>query len=122
MLLSSTGNASISPSRNSTLASPVRAANLSALCCASLIISGVMSTPITSPVLPVASAAAKTSLPAPLPRSSTVSPALISENASGLPQDSPSSASGTGGPCTATLLPAQQSGPQQLACFCATLP
>src|SRR5205823_408470 len=56
------------------------------------IISGVMSTPMTLPVLPTRLAARKQSKPAPLPRSSTVSPGSSAAIAWGFPQPSPRSA------------------------------
>ena len=49
----------------------------------------VMSTPITRPVGPTWRAARKQSNPAPLPRSSTVSPGFMAATACGLPQESP---------------------------------
>ena len=70
MLPLSTGRCSISPSRNSTLSNP----SLRALARARAIMSGVISTPITRPSAPTSWRAMNTSLPAPEPRSSTVSP------------------------------------------------
>jgi hypothetical protein len=80
-----TGKYSISPNRNSVLVKPPLAALLRAL----LIISGVISTPMTRPVSPTWRAAKKQSKPAPQPRSNTTSPGFNSAIASGLPQPSP---------------------------------
>src|SRR5210317_1981475 len=84
-LLSATGRFSISPNRNSTCFVPIFSAFLLDL----EIMSGVMSTPITFPVSPTSLAAKKLSNPPPLPRSTTVSPALREPMATGLPQPSP---------------------------------
>ena len=67
---SSTGSFSSRPSRNSTFVTPAFAA----LRRARASISGVISTPMTLPVGPTVSEARKTSIPAPEPRSTTVSP------------------------------------------------
>ena len=82
---SSTGRASISPLRNSTLPRP----DFSALARAFSSMASVISTPITRPAGPTLRAARKQSKPAPLPRSSTVSPGCIAATACGLPQDRP---------------------------------
>ena len=75
----------MSPLRNSTLASPA----FPALARAFSSIASVMSTPITRPAGPTLRAASKQSKPAPLPRSSTVSPGSSPATACGLPHDSP---------------------------------
>ena len=93
---SSTGRASMVPSRNSTFERPVVAKNLTAFLRARASISGVMSTPIARPPSPTFWAARNTSLPAPLPRSSTTSPGARCEKATGFPHESPNSDSGTG--------------------------
>jgi hypothetical protein len=74
-LASATGSASISPSRNSTLSSPVRSRYAGRLRRALLSMSGVMSTPITRPDAPTFGPATTQSKPPPEPRSSTTSPA-----------------------------------------------
>ncbi len=53
----------------------------------------VKSTPITLPVSPVTDRATKASLPAPEPKSITISPDFIFANSVGKPQPSPRSAS-----------------------------
>ena len=88
--LAVTGICSISPKRNSTLLYP----NFSALDLAFSIIFSVKSIPITLPDSPVNALATKQSLPAPLPRSITVSPFFILANSVGKPQPKPRSASG----------------------------
>ena len=77
----SSGKFSISPRWNSTFLTPT----FSALLLARLIMSTVMSTPITLPSGPTWWAARKQSMPPPLPRSRTVSPGLSSAMATGLP-------------------------------------
>ena len=122
---SSIGSDSIRPLRNSTFSRPVRWANTLALRQARRSISGVISTPIARPAAPTFSAARNTSRPAPLPRSTTTSPALTWANATGLPHERPSSASGTVIAAAAFLSP---HGPgdgffesqQQHDCFFAT--
>mmetsp|Transcript_9723 Transcript_9723/g.28734 ORF Transcript_9723/g.28734 Transcript_9723/m.28734 type:complete len:208 (-) Transcript_9723:369-992(-) len=85
---SPTGRCSISPRRKETLATP----SLRAVDRALASISGVMSTPMTWPVLPTCWAAMKQSMPAPLPRSTTTSPGCNAAAMSGLPQPRPRSA------------------------------
>src|SRR6266446_7533141 len=84
-VLSATGRCSSSPRRNSTLAALI----LAAFSRAFFSISWVMSIPITRPFAPTCPAARKQSKPAPLPRSTTTSPALRAAIACGLPQPSP---------------------------------
>jgi hypothetical protein len=83
--LSATGRFSISPRRNSTFSYPP----LRAFALAFSSISGVMSTPMTCPVLPTLPDARKQSKPAPEPRSRAVSPSFKDAMAVGLPQPSP---------------------------------
>lgn len=52
-----------------------------------------MSTPITLPSFPHKALATKQSLPAPDPRSTTISPFFIYANSVGIPQPNPKSAS-----------------------------
>src|SRR5208283_52841 len=83
--LSAAGRFSISPSLNSTFVYfPFLAFAL-----ALSIISGVMSTPITLPLLPTLLAAKKQSKPAPAPKSRTVSPSFSDAIAVGLHSQDP---------------------------------
>ncbi len=84
-VLSAIGRCSSSPRRNSTFPAPTPAAFSRAL----LSISCVMSTPMTPPSGPTCLAASRQSNPAPLPRSTTVSPGRIAAIACGLPQPRP---------------------------------
>src|SRR5262245_28549212 len=104
-LASATGRFSISPTRNSTFATPAFARFARARSS----MAGVMSTPITRPSGPTSRAARKQSMPAPLPRSSTASPGASCACASGLPQPRPrSEPSGTAARC-ASLYPSAAS-------------
>ena len=78
------GIASISPRSHSTFSTPA----LRWFSRASASISSVMSSPYALPVGPTRLAESSTSIPPPEPRSSTVSPALSSATAVGLPQPS----------------------------------
>ena len=81
--LSATGRYSISPSRKDVLGGrPCFTASL-ALAREVVIISWVMSTPITRPSAPTIFEARKQSKPAPEPRSSTVSPSTMLASARG---------------------------------------
>ncbi|MCG3775159.1 MAG: hypothetical protein JW395_1988 [Nitrospira sp.] len=102
---SDTGRCSISPSRNSTLSSPVRSLYVTVFRRALPNISGVMSTPITLPVGPTLRPAINTSNPPPLPKSSTVSPAFSPATAVGFPQDNPMFAPSGSAASSSTLYP-----------------
>ena len=83
------GNFSISPFLNSTLLK----LSLSEFILAFSIITSVISTPITFPFSPVKARATKQSLPAPEPKSNTISPSFICANSVGIPHPKPKSAS-----------------------------
>ena len=82
----STGIFSRNPSRNSTTSYPSAAATFGLFSCATDSIRSVMSTPMALPVFPTNFAAMKTSMPAPEPRSTTVSPSRMPAVVMGEPQ------------------------------------
>ena len=81
MTFAGSGMFSISPLRNSTLATPA----FSALRRATASILSVISTPYTYPPTPTRCAASSASRPPPDPRSSTISPSRSEASATGLP-------------------------------------
>src|SRR5438876_1154304 len=91
-LASGSGMLSISPLRNSTLATPA----FRWFSRASASISSVMSSPYALPVGPTRLAESSTSMPPPEPRSSTTSPGLSWASAVGLPQPSEAATASAG--------------------------
>src|SRR5579884_996043 len=94
------GMASITPFKKRTFSTPASARLRSA----SSSIASVISSPQAKPVAPTRFAESKTSMPPPLPRSSTRSPAFNSASAVGLPQPSEARAAAIGNVPSSSLL------------------